>query len=193
MKKLVLFLLMATPISLFCQGLEITLKNGTDKERRGKEQLERIIKQYQNQINQWIYTTKIVIDENAIPFSHPVLTLNCNYPDNDLQQLANFLHEQFHWLEEQRSEQREGAISEFKSMFPDVPVKGGTGARSSYSTYLHLIVCDLEYQAMTKVVGEKNTREILSGWKHYTWIYDKVLNDQRIRDINQKHGFFVLE
>ena len=187
MKYKILITFITVSINLQAQGIEISLKNGTDQEKKGKEQLERIVAQY----HEWIFTTKVEIDENAIPFSHPVLTLNCNDLDNDVKQLSNFLHEQFHWLEESMPTQREKTINDFKTLFPEVPVGGRSGARSSYSTYLHLIVCDLEFQSMTKVVGEEKARQILSEWTHYTWIYDKVLHDNRIREINAKNGFLV--
>ena len=97
----------------------------------------------------------------------------------------------FHWLEESMPAQREKPINDYKSLFPEVPVGGRTGVRSIYSTYLHLIVCDLEFQSMTQVVGEERARQILSEWTHYTWIYDKVLHDGSIKAINGKNGFLI--
>lgn len=191
MKYKILITFITVSINLQAQEIEISLKNGTDQEKKGKEQLERIVEQYHDTIKKWIFTTKVEIDENTIPFSHPVLTLNCNDLDNDVKQLSTFLHEQFHWLEESVPAQREKTIQDFKALFPEVPVGGRTGARSSYSTYLHLIVCDLEFQSMTQVVGEEKARQILSEWTHYTWIYDKVLHDGRIREISVKNGFLI--
>ena len=193
MKYLLGFLLLTISLTLNAQDFEIRLKNGTEKEQQAKEQLERILQTYDGEINQWYYTYKIEIDENTIPFSHPTLTLNCSKLNDDLKQLATFLHEQLHWLEEEKKELREEAIAEYKQMFPEVPVRGGQGGRNEYSTYLHLIVCDLEFQAMTKVVGEEKARQILSEWKYYRWIYDKVLNDERIRAMNIKYGFNLLD
>ncbi len=192
MKYILTTFLVASALALNAQSIEINLKNGNEKEQRAKDQVQRLVETYRGQISEWIFTTKIEINENTIPFSHPVLTLNCNYLDNDLKQLSNFLHEQFHWLEEAQRESREKAINEFKKIYPDVPVKGREGARSRYSSYLHLIVCDLEFQAMTTVVGEQKARQILSEWNHYQWIYDKVLNDGRVREVNSKYGFNIL-
>lgn len=192
MKYFLTTLLVTISLTLNAQNIEISLKNRNEKELKAEAQLQRIIETYKSDINTWIFTTKVEINENTIPFSHPVLTLNCNYLNDDLKQLSNFLHEQFHWLEEAKKELREKAISEFKEIFPDVPVKGKEGARNEYSTYLHLIVCDLEFQAMTEVVGEQMARHILSEWKHYRWIYNKVLNDKRVREVNTKYGFNIL-
>ncbi|MEM8509592.1 MAG: hypothetical protein AAF717_17300 [Bacteroidota bacterium] len=183
--------LLAISLTLTAQNFEIHLKNGSEKEKQARKQLERILATYDSKINQWYFTNKIEIDENTIPFSHPTLTLNCNFLNEDVKQLATFLHEQFHWLEEEKKEVREKAIAEFRQIFPEVPVRGGQGARNEYSTYLHFIVCDLELQAMTQVVGEKMARQLLSEWTYYQWIYDKVLNDKRIRAVNTKYGFIL--
>lgn len=184
-------LLVMISIILNGQSFEINLRNGDSKEVEGKAQIERIIKTYENKIGKWFFTKKIEIDKNSIPFSHPVLTLNCNDIDNDLKQLSNFLHEQFHWFVETKQTQEKKTISEFRKLFAEVPVKGKEGARDEYSTYLHLIVCDLEFQSMTKVIGEKLARQLLTEWTHYTWIYNKVLSDSRIREINIKNGFVI--
>ena len=169
--------------------MEIKVKNGDKKEIEGKQQLERILKIYGSKIDKWLFTKEIIIDKNVIPFSHPVLTLNCDYLENNPKQLSNFLHEQFHWYVESMPMQEKNAINEFKQIFPVVPVKGNEGARDEYSSYLHLIVCDLEFQALTKVIGEKPARELLAEWNHYTWIYKTVFEDKRVREINVKNGF----
>lgn len=50
-------------------------------------------------MQRWIRTRDVVVEEKAIPHSHPVLTLNTQYLKNDNALLATFIHEQFHWLE----------------------------------------------------------------------------------------------
>lgn len=175
----------------FGQDTKISQKNGDHIENEGKDQMERILKTYSSVINNWLFTNEIVIDKTVIPFSHPVLTLNCKYLQNDSQQLATFLHEQFHWFVSNRSSAEKNTINEFKQIFFEVPVGGKLGARDVYSTYLHLIVCDLEYQALTKIFGEIPAKNILSTWNHYTWIYKTVTGDSRVRNINIKYGFIV--
>ncbi len=174
------------------ENLKIRLIHNSATEVQARDQLTRLLNEYQPDIERWIYTDEIIIDDSTyIPHSHPVLTINTRYLDNDLRQLSTFVHEQFHWLEEERSEQRELAITDFKKVYPDVPARGGMGARSVYSTYLHLVVCDLEYQAMTKLLGEDKARDLLADKSYYRWIYDQVLNDKRVREINAKHGFII--
>lgn len=85
----------------------------------------------------------------------------------------------------------EDAIKEFKTLFPEVPEGGGKGARDTYSTYLHLIACYLELEAMTVIAGKPEATRILREWRHYTWIYDKVLNDPAVRKVNQKYGLHL--
>jgi hypothetical protein len=169
--------------------IRIGFKDTTIAEVKAKEQLERLVKSYP--IGKWIYTDTIVIEEFSIPHSHSVLTLNARYLDDDAAQLATFLHEQFHWLASMRKEQLDVTIARFEKEYPVMPVNLPLGARDRFNGYLHLVICDLEFQAMTQLVGESRAREVLRQWKHYTWIYDKVLNDEKVRLINEAHGFSI--
>jgi hypothetical protein len=51
-------------------GLDIALKHGSPREARAKAQLQRLLKTYD--VSRWISTRSIVVDEQAIPHSHPV-------------------------------------------------------------------------------------------------------------------------
>jgi hypothetical protein len=170
-------------------GVEISLANGTEAEQNTREQLLRLLDEHA--VEPWIYTRRIVIDERAIPHSHPVLTLHTRHLREDLHLLATFVHEQFHWLANERAEARDMAIAELRERFPAAPAGGPQGARDQYSTYLHLVVCDLELQAMTKLVGGERARATLAEWTHYTWIYDRVLNDPNVREVTAKHGLLL--
>ena len=175
----------------YAQQIEITTKNGTEREETGKLQLQRILDNYQAKISQWIYTDKVQIDDKAIPHSHPLLTLHCRHLDNDEIQLSTFLHEQFHWLVEETPVQEKQAITEFKILFPEVPSPQNGGARDPYSTYLHLIVCDLEFQAMTKITGKERAMQIMKERGVYTWVFDKIFNNNQVREINKRYGFLL--
>ena len=63
----------------------------------------------------------------------------------------------------------------------EVPVGAPEGAVDENSTYLHLVVCYLEYQAMRELLGEFKSRQIMEFWAtdHYTWIYRTVLEKPR--------------
>lgn len=176
-----------TPPALF-----ISLKNNSEKEIEARAQLVRIFKDYKAVVTKCIFTDTVIIDEKTHPpHSHPTLTLNTRYLNNDTIQLSNFVHEQFHWMVKAKSDQEDKAIEAFAALFPDAPAGPPTGARDKYSTYLHLVVCDLEFQALKRAIGEPAARRLLSAQTYYTWVYDKVLNDKRIQQTNQEHGLLV--
>lgn len=83
------------------------------------------------------------------------------------------------------------AMQDFEGLFPVVPSSANGGARDEQSTYRHLLVCDMELQALTTLVGQTAARETLAQMTNYEWIYDKVLNDPRIREVTLSHGFDV--
>ncbi len=79
-------------------------------------------------------------------------------------------------------------MDDLKERFPEVPVGRPDGARNEYSTYLHLIVCHLEYRALKELVGMERARAVLEGHGHYRWIYRQVLNDDgRLRELVERH------
>lgn len=140
----------------------------------------------------WIMTRRVLIDEEQIPHSHPVLTIHTRHIGDELGLLSTFVHEQLHWLEEEPwVDDFRAAMKEFEAMFPDVPSSSEGGARDSDSTYRHLLVCDMEYQALSALVGDIAARETLSKMTHYKWIYEKVLSDPRVRQVALRHGFDV--
>jgi hypothetical protein len=185
-KRRVLFFVIALAVSqgVFAQAnLDITLKHDTADEARTREQLRRLLATYD--VSPWIYTTSIVIDERAIPFSHPVLTLHTRHAKDDDLLLSTFVHEQFHWFLAERREPTELAIADLRKLFPTVPAGGTAGARDEYSTYLHLLVCYLEQQADVRLLGELRTKQVMDFWAtdHYTWVYQTVIG--RSREIGQ--------
>lgn len=164
-------------VSAFGQDrIEISLENNTQKEIQTKRRLEGLLDRYK--LSKWIFTKRVHINEQErIPHSHPILTLNTRYFDDDLRLMSVFVHEQIHWHEEKYAAQRDQAIAELQVVFPTVPVRAPEAARDKNSTYLHLIVCYLEYEAMNELAGPEKAREIMSGWQHYTWVYRTVLTE----------------
>lgn len=168
--------------------LQITFERSSEAERATADQLRRVLRSYQ--VDRWIYTRRVRIDERAIPHSHPVLTLHTRHLGDDDGLLATFLHEQFHWLED-GNEHFRTAMRAYAQAYPDAPSRGPEGARDLESTYRHLLVCDMEFQAMVHLVGLRRAREVLSANRHYTWIYDRVLNDPKVREIARENGFIL--
>lgn len=170
------------------QALDIRTANRTELEQRGVEQLRRILDTWE--IDRWVFVDDVRIETGVIPHSHPVLTLSTRTVDDraDEAQLATFLHENFHWFVLEDQPALAAAVAEHRELFPDAPGRAGGGARDPRSTYLHLVVCDLELQALTQLLGEARAREIIGGWNHYPWVYERVLSDPRIHEINARHG-----
>jgi hypothetical protein len=183
-RVVLLVLALAAHQGVFAQAdLEIALKHGTPEESRTRDQLRRLLATYD--LSPWIYISSIVIDERAIPFSHPVLTLHTRHAKDDDLLVSTFVHEQFHWYLVQRRESTELAIADLRKLFPTVPAGGTAGARDEDSTYLHLLVCYLEQQADIRLLGELKAKEVMDFWAadHYTWVYQTVI--ARSRDIGQ--------
>ena len=168
--------------------LEITFEQNTAAERATADQLRKTLEKHD--VARWIYTPRIRIDERAIPHSHPMLTLHTRHNGDEDGLLATFLHEQFHWLEEGNALFR-SAMDAYAKLYPDAPSQGPEGARDLESTYRHLLVCDLEFQVMTRLIGTERARRVLSANRHYTWIYDRVLNDAQVRAVARSHGFLL--
>jgi hypothetical protein len=167
-----LLMILAFARTVTAEPLEIPLKHGTAAEAQTREQLQRLLATYD--LSPWIYTKSIVIDERAIPFSHPVFTLHTRHAKEDELLLSTFVHEQFHWFLAERREATKAAIADLRKMFPSVPA----GARDEYSTYLHLLVCYLEQQAVVRVLGELKAKQVMDFWAtdHYTWVYQTVIS-----------------
>ena len=171
-------------------AIDIALHDGTTLEEEGREQLQRILADYD--LDPWIFTRQVVIQTGVIPHSHPVLTVNTRYLDDDVRQLSTFVHEQVHWFASDESTATERVIEELRQRYPEVPVGEGRGARSEYSTYLHLAVCWLELDAMIHLVGEEKARQLLSKKTYYTWIYEQVLeNSETIGEILKRHDLMI--
>ena len=174
--------------------VDIRLHGGTQLEERGREQLRRLLQTYD--LSRWLFTHKVLIQSRVIPHSHPVLTLNTRYIEDDTAQLATFVHEQLHWFltEHAGRQEMDTANSDLRKLYPKAPTEPPEGARGEESTYLHLIVCYLELQSLTELIGENRAREHLASIDHYTWVYRTVLADAgRIGELVTRHGLAVPE
>lgn len=169
-------------------GIDISLKKGSKGEQQTKDQLQRLIKTYD--LTTWTFTRSIIIEEGAIPHSHPVLTLSARHVKDDELLLSTFVHEQAHWFLTQNDKATEEAKKELRVMFPKAPVNFPEGASDEESTYLHLIVIYLEYRADRELLGELKARQVMDFWAtdHYMWIYKTVLEHAReIGNVALKH------
>lgn len=168
-------------------ALEIRVAKGAAGEEQGREQLQRIVTTWD--LSRWVFTRTVQIQSGVIPHSHPVLTLNTLYLANDTAQLATLVHEQLHWFLTQKQEATDSAIEALRKLYPNAPAGPPEGARDLYSTYLHLIVCMLEFDAVREVFDEGVARRTLAAWRHYPWVYRQVLDrPEPIRRILRQFG-----
>jgi hypothetical protein len=195
---LVSVLLLVTPLVIGASDEQETdgrviwigLANGSEAETIMAKELRDLIRTHD--IEPWVLTNKIFIDERQIPHSHPVLTIHTRHIGAEQELLSAFMHEQLHWLEEEPwLGNFRAAMRDFENLFPEVPSSADGGARDKHSTYRHLLVCDMELQVMTALIGQTPAREILAKMTHYEWIYEQVLNDPRVREVALTHGFDV--
>ena len=80
MKKIVslLFIVLLLSITSYAQAkIDISLKNGSPGEIQTRDQLQRLLTT--SDLSKWIFTKSILIDEKAIPHSHPILTLHTRH------------------------------------------------------------------------------------------------------------------
>ena len=168
--------------------IEITLAHGTAAEAETRDQLQKLLKAYD--LSDWLWTRKIVIDKDAIPHSHPVLTLHTRHLADDLL-LSTLVHEEYHWYETAHPRETSAAIAELKAAYPRVPVGGRDGGADEESSYLHLIVCYAEYQKMKALVGAERARQAMDFWAtdHYRAIYRLVLeHEAAVGEVVRKNG-----
>lgn len=151
----------------------ITLANDTRKEQRTKALLERILVKYD--LERYIFTDKIVVEQGVISHSEPVLTINTLWYENEHHLLATFIHEQLHWFFKQHNEQVFAAIAELRKLFPEVPVGRPEGAKTEKSSYLHLLLNRLEFLGLDQFLGKDAAERVMQEKPYYTWIYEQIL------------------
>jgi hypothetical protein len=162
-------------------AMEFTLQHPEDiKEQHTLELLKAL--RAAHDLNKWEFTDKVLIDKTAIPHSHPILTLHARHGrkvQKDML-LSTYLHEHIHWFTDENIESTNLAIGKLKEAFSKVPVGFPEGAKDEHSTYLHLIVCYLELEALRDYLSESRVKAVLEFWKkdHYTWIYHQVELEQ---------------
>ena len=133
-------------------------------------------------LERWEFTDQVHIDKTTIPHSHPILTLHARHGRKSQKDmlLSTYLHEQIHWFADKNIVNTNLAITKLKLAFPKVPVGYPEGASDEDSTYLHLIVCYLEQQALRDYLSESRVSVVGKFWQddHYTWVYKQVESHQ---------------
>ena len=90
-----------------------------------------------------------MIETGAINHSSPVLTLNLRFLDNDDLALSAYVHEQGHWVLMTRNRMDNPLLFEdLERNFPNLGYARPDGDCERKSSYFHIAVCMLEWQAM---------------------------------------------
>lgn len=165
----------------------IKTHKGTEVEKSVKARLEGLLSKHD--LETYLYTKEIMIQTGTIPHSHPVLTLNTNF-ENDIYLLSTFLHEQMHWYSLSKEYDNEALGNTIFKMYPEVPTELPQGAGTTQGTYLHILICYLEYHTLSQVISKEAAEEhmrFMTG-KHYTWVYKTILQDEnKLHDLFQQH------
>lgn len=180
----ILALLTATALALpaaaagLNAGLDFTLKHGSGREQQTQQQLERLTATHD--LGRWTHTRRIVVDQDTIPHSHPILTLHARHLDDDGALLSTYIHEQMHrWLSTQARRTRQ-ALREIGQRYPALPVGYPDGADSLASSQEHLLVIWLELEGVETVLGKAEHDRLLAFWRndHYKKLYEIVARDK---------------
>jgi hypothetical protein len=167
------------------QPLYITAKNGEKSELALRERIEQVVLKYG--LQRWLYTKRIVIDKTAWPpHSHPVLTLGVTnrFLKDDVELAAVLLHEQFHWNVALNNRlPNKQLLHMLKRFLPAIRSAPPFGSTDEVSTYFHVLVCYMEYRALSTALGQATAHLYLSRQPFYTDIYAAVLNEANARDI----------
>ncbi|WP_100642773.1 hypothetical protein [Alteromonas facilis] len=178
-----LFLTLLFTSSLHAQ-VSITTVHENDDELKIKSDLEFLHEEYD--LSPWLYTQKVRVNSEAkTPHSHPVLTMSTqpDYLKSKVKLLSSYLHEQFHWHVIMNGKATKEAFrARIKERFPNVKTGHPHGSRDEGSTLSHIVVCYLEYIALTELVGQEKAFENISTNGYYTWVYETV-SDPKNKDV----------
>lgn len=171
-------------------NFDIRLAHGTAREQAAERQLRRLLDAYN--VRPFTFTYSVRIDQEDAPHSHPILTLNDYFINDDASALSTFIHEQLHWFGLILEPQINAAIKDLELMYPDMPARGRGGGRNAIETFTHLIVGSQEYHATASLFGQEEAQRVISSKTWYRWIYREVIeNEEALLAILQKHDLIL--
>lgn len=170
--------------------LNIRTKSHLPAEEQRKQPMERLAGQYD--LSKYTITRDVIIERGAINHSSPVLTLNLRFVDNDDLALSAYVHEQGHWyLMERHRPGNPKLFEDLQRSFPNLDYRAPGGDGELRSSYFHIAVCMLEWQAMEELVGPERARKVIE-WKqkdHYKAIYAILLGHrEQVESVLNRHG-----
>lgn len=158
------------------EPLIVETRSDLESEKLMKQRLEALWNKYD--LEPYVYTKKVKIQQGVIPHSHPILALSTNL-DTETELLSTFLHEQMHWYSLTDHKGFEAAAKELLKKYPKVPSELPEGAGSEQSTFLHLGICYLEFHTLAKVIGKEAAKDHFNykTTQYYRWVYRTILKD----------------
>jgi len=169
--------------------ISISTAHKSTREQQTAAQLDRLLRSHD--VSRWAFTRTVVINEDDIPHSHPILTLHARHLDEDNLLLSTYVHEQLHWFLSAREKQMNAAAAALRAIYPRIPVGFPEGSGDEDGNYEHLVVAYLEHQAIRSLLGESKAQQVIQFWTkdHYTWIYKTVLREpEKVAAVIKAHG-----
>ena len=93
--------------------ISISLKNNSEGERVAKKLLEQILNKYD--LEKYVLCNDVVIEQDASGKAFPIIRLSA-WRDNEEGMMAQFIHEQYHWIERGKEEEMKDAQDELKKI-----------------------------------------------------------------------------
>jgi hypothetical protein len=188
-----IILLLAGSVSI-AQAIEFTTEHSAESEKETIELIKSLNKAYD--LTKWQFSDAVHINKKAIPHSHPILTLHTrhNKPQEIDLLLSTYLHENIHWYLDAHQTELTDIITVLKKRFPNIAVGYPEGARDEYSSYLHIVVCFLELDAIRQLLSDTRYDKIVRFWQqdHYTRIYKLVVeHDNEIAMLIKQHKLLL--
>jgi len=190
-------LLLISCIFAFTANAQVQIKtvNKSPEELKIQEDLEMLHKKYE--LTPWLYTKSVQVDKDAkTPRSHPVLTMSTQqeYLNSETKLLSTYLHEQFHWHVIINGKPTKKEFRErIKVDFPNIKVGYPHGSKDEGSTLSHIIVCYLEYVALSELIGQEKAKENVSTNGYYKWVYQTVIDPKNSKKLDDLLNEFGLE
>jgi hypothetical protein len=189
--KRLIFIIPLIPVLAFAQTLKLNIRtaHGSIGEMKRKQQIERLAERFD--LSKYTITRELVIEQGAVNHSFPVLTLNLWVLDNDERSLSLYLHEQAHWLLKERYPDKSGdLVAELTKLYPDLDFNQPHGDGNKRSSYMHMVVIMLEWQALEALIGASRARAVLEfkGRYHYWDLFATVLKHRSQMEDVLKHA-----
>jgi hypothetical protein len=143
------------------------------------------------------YTRHVRIVPASATYSHPILTLGTRFAESEDHLLATYLHEQMHWyLWRLGGPDHDPVLPFFDELvrrYPKAPTRLPDGARNYEQTYVHLVVCWLELQAVAEFIGWDRAAALAETNYGYRWIYRTVVRDREaLGQLFEAHGILPM-